>query len=114
MPIRLSSAATMKPPGMAGTGRELQRPSDRFWPKRRHCCEACDGAPDPARGPSARRPRDGRAHLPRSRKQLLDRVFGRDRIHGEARAELESGDLTESRVDLPVPVVGRVDLLAEW
>ena len=45
--------------------------------------------------------------------QLLDRVLGRDGVHGQTGSELEAGDLAQPRVDLPVPVVRRVDLLAQ-
>src|SRR4029077_9622469 len=42
--------------------------------------------------------------------ELLDRVLGRDRVDREPRPELETGDLTQARMDLPVPVVGGIDL----
>src|SRR3954466_964087 len=45
--------------------------------------------------------------------ELLDGVLGRDRVDRQTRTELEAGDLAQPWVDLPVPVVGRVDLFAE-
>src|SRR4051812_13489699 len=45
--------------------------------------------------------------------ELLDRVLRRDGVDRQTRTELEAGDLAQPWVDLPVPVVGRVDLFAE-
>src|SRR3954452_558400 len=45
--------------------------------------------------------------------ELLDGVLGRDGVDRQTRTELEAGDLAQPWVDLPVPVVGRVDLFAE-
>ena len=45
--------------------------------------------------------------------QLLDGVLGRDRVDRQAGSQLQPGDLAQARVDLPVPVVRGVDLLAQ-
>jgi hypothetical protein len=94
-------------------GGERQRWRVRSWAKRRDAIEPCDAAPDPARRTSAGCPRERRPELARARDQLLDGVLGRNRIHRQTGPELQSGDLAEPRVDLPVPVVRRVDLLAK-
>ena len=51
--------------------------------------------------------------LRRTPEQFLDRILRRDRVDRQAGPELEPGDLAQARVDLPVPVVRRVDLLAQ-
>ena len=45
--------------------------------------------------------------------QLLHRVLGRDGVDRQPGSQLEARDLAQPRVDLPVPVVRRVDLLAQ-
>ena len=45
--------------------------------------------------------------------EFLHRVLRRDGVDRQAGSQLEAGDLAQARVDLPVPVVGRVDLLAQ-
>ena len=78
-----------------------------------------DGGPAPRVTP-ARRRRHRQPGPSRSRpgdlgaaEELLDRVLGRDRVDRQAGPQLEAGDLAEPRVDLPVPVVRGVDLLAQ-
>ena len=74
-------------------------------------CTGCDGLAPPAaiiaRGCS------GGPVRRRSPAELLDRVLRRHRVDRQPGAELEARDLAQPRVDLPVPVVGRVDLLVQ-
>src|SRR4051794_30441129 len=73
----------------------------------------CDAAPASAQPPSA----GGLAHPlaagDDTHEKLLDGVLGRDRIYRQTGSELQPGDLAQTWVDLPVPVIGRVDLLSK-
>ncbi len=74
---------------------------------------SCDAVPAAAHRPSARRlPRivEGR---PDATEELLHGVLRGDGIDRQAGSQLQPRDLPEPRMDLPMPVVRRVDLLAE-
>ena len=45
--------------------------------------------------------------------QLLDRILGRDGVDRQSGSQLQAGDVAQPGVDLPVPVIGAVDLLAQ-
>ena len=94
------------PCGMVSEARSMG--GARSSAQRRGAWPRCDARALRAGARQRRRPRPAR-----SAEQLLDGVLGRDRVHRQARAELEAGDLAQARVDLPVPVERRVDLLPQ-
>jgi hypothetical protein len=73
----------------------------------------CDAVLPAAWRTSARCLQRTGTRLSGARQQLLDGVLRRHRIDRETGAQLEAGDLAEARVDLPMPVVRGVDLLAQ-
>src|SRR5215210_717049 len=73
----------------------------------------CDAVLPAAWRPSAACPRVDGAEPARASNDLFDRILRRHRVDRETRTELQARDLAQTRVDLPVPVIRGVDLLAE-
>src|SRR6266576_6619972 len=73
----------------------------------------CDAVPPSALPPSASRLPRADECRPDPTEQLLHGVFGRDGVDRQSGSQLEPGNLAQAGMDLPVPVVGRVNLLAE-
>jgi hypothetical protein len=73
----------------------------------------CDAAPAAAVQPSAGRLPRAVDRRPDTAKQLRHGVLGRDGIDRQTGSELQTGDLAQPGMDLPVPVIRGVDLLTQ-